>query len=445
MNNNSFLDFLNEEIPPILVGRDQLISSMFREIANGQVRAYEMSAASYMGSSALLEFISSMDHLFGQKKTLFPKSLTPKNYCPIYLDAAMALDDIPAADWLLEGALKSENLADFAEKGKYSPSGQSIRDLRNLLKRSRSAGLKTVFLIDHFDQKFTSLKPEESMNLRGLTNFASFVIATRKPLAKLNQYAYGSWFGSVTKRIKLDAIDENAKRELIGWCLANANNLTQKQGKALVPLYSKAIRIVGMIPSFILTASAEFCTLRENLPQIPSEVVETVLKDRLNTVFQPRFSYYLRHLEKDNKTSLANLLADNLNEKDYSRLIDLQQLGLLTTEGGLNPRFKPFSPLFEHYLSIEAPIGKHKIIVNGQFSALHSRILDLMLEQPNQPIGYDIFLQQIWGKPVDDKNLRLLRETMRGLKKKMTGKIKGEIITHRGAGYELKIDFEENL
>ncbi|MFK7803163.1 MAG: helix-turn-helix domain-containing protein [Anaerolineae bacterium] len=438
---NPFSDFLQQSVPPILVGRDQIIRTLFRDLGNKQLRAYEIAVASHVGSSALLQFLAHKERLFSQKKGILPKNLNADNYCPIYLDGANADEEVPIANWLLEEALESPIIQKFSQGLGLKFGDKPIRDLTHLLRKSRKEGGLIIFLIDRFDDRFSAMATDESIPLRGLSNYTSFIITSKKPLAKLNQTAYASWFGSITHRLDLEPISSQEKRTLISYCLNQIPKMSSRDLQMLTSKYSAGSEIAGMHPLFILSACSELMQLKGNLSGIDEHILEGVLKDRLAAMFQSHFSHYLRHLDDDERESLANLVFNQVNPKDYSRLIDLQRAGLLIKKESLGTdQFAPFSTLFQNYLEIECSAGSETIIIKGDYSPLHRQILKLFIQTPNQVITYAELIKKIWQKEnVTDKNLRLLRETIRNLKKSMNGKMDGEILNHRKVGYELRI------
>lgn len=438
---NPFYKLLELE-PPYLVGRSITVRTIIRGITEQQPNSFHMSCIRGAGTSAILQYLV---HPKGALNDLTSQFRTPYNdenhIVFVYLNCDFYPEDITFEKWLLDKISDEQKLIPFINTTNNVT--QPARVMSRAMTEARRKQIRIVIVLDHFDQVFKNIAVDEANHIRPLAMQASFIIASEKPLFELNETAYASWLGTIAREISIEPITHQEAQQLIRFalslCTEDRSITTQ-----FVDQCFKILFLTGLHPLFILRGAAELFELYQKLPTMPSEEMYQIITDRLGRIFRTEFARYWRNLSAAQKDVLGRVVSSKVSRNDYGILEYLNERGLVTwTKQNLDQQlqFKPFSYLWEEYIKeqlhdLDFKVEEKSHELKHQLTSRQRELLDYFAKRANQLCSYKDILEHVWEKDDSEKNLRLLRETVRQLRPKLNEYKLGKLLNKRGEGYE---------
>lgn len=436
---NPFYDFM-KATPLNFIGRDDILRVILRGATDPWPNSYHMACFRGFGKSALLRFLAHPNGARKKKNHYLHRPYRENRLEIIYIDCAYYQSEVNFAAWIYE-QLKSKSIIPKIDQ--TDPISNHIKHIKRVIASAKD--FRYVLLLDHVDEIFGNIRTiDESNALRPLTVVASIVVASEIPLIVLNDMAYASWFGDSARELDWDPISPEESMDLIR-CAFKMSGEGEINKARLFKRYYELPSMVGYHPSFILRAASELYDLQQKLPSIPDSALNQISKDRLISTFRGDYARYWRTINESQRESLIRLMHSTLRDKDYSQLEYLRDGGLVEwveEKAGKHGHYKPFSGLWHDFLKEKAEdrtAEQMRIKEFGQHSNLTPRQRELFVyfqERPNTICSYKDILEHVWRRPVENRDVRLLRETVRQLRKKLEETNSGRIINRRGHGYE---------
>jgi hypothetical protein len=434
--------------PPRLIGREDELRQLLRGVTGPTTGAYQIACFRGIGKSAILRFIAHPNGAQQQCRHFIQRPYSePGGLALIYLDCALHTEE-RLTNLLLNKTLATAALSEFADIG------QDLEPAQRLLRiyaKAEQNHKRVVVLLNHFGQLFEKMKMDEANQLRPLVQEASFIIASEQPLVDLNEPTYASWFGTMAMEVNLDPLAPHHARELIDVALEPVyvqSEMNKPAQRSFAAPYFDLLPLTGYHPAYILRGAAVLYELTQDLFAVDPDVLQRITRDRLYLhTFKAEFKrYWDKLLDPRQKALLARLVKEEIDPgQDFGRLQLLRYLGLVVWEGG---RFKPFSTLWEDFIkdnlgslqSTPPPtaVSRPTLPLNTDLTPRQQQLITYFQQYPHEIRDYTDILNSVWRRPATPKDLRLLRETVRQLRPKLEERAVGEIVNHRGRGYEYR-------
>jgi hypothetical protein len=435
-NTNPFFNFLHTD-PPVVVGRDHLISDILQGITLPQPLSWQITSLRTMGASALLRYLSHPEGAITRsphREFLPAIRNSVEEVIFLYFDFMSAFVGESLAQWLCQQISQDSRIKDeFDKTDSGAPAAARLHTLFAELGRKKR---RAVLVFDHFDRVLKKLEKGEAERLRPLVGLAAFVISTELPLVTINPESAASLFAGQLQPVRLEPLTRTAGRALLEQAAAgHALNL-----KPYFDLADQA----GTHPYYLLTAAAELYTLQQRQGQgeagggggLSAETLAETLAWRLESRFDGEFTRFWNHLN-DNERRVMTLVVQKtdpatLQPAERRARSSLEEKGLLIRADG--ERFLPFSELWGRFVRRQSdlPDQQEAAGLTQSLTPREQALFDFLRHNPDRLLSYDEILKAVWESDDTPEARHSLRQFVARLRVILPD---GKITTNRGRGY----------